>query len=147
MLPTNTPPMPKIQKPSWLSISTISASSAFSSQIMCAAIRPRLASESASAILSGGNWLVNAGSHTPPEWLHECSGQSRIAPVRKSPAQSIASIIAFEFGIGRGPSIPIRSIDSVVGVSNHASKASRMNSLRLPGVVGSQFSARSAPPT
>ena len=139
MLPTKTPPMPKTQKPSWLSISTISASSGFSSQTMCAAIRPRLASESASAILPGGNWLMNAGSHTPPEWLHECSGQSRIAPVRKSPAQSIASIIAFESGIGRGPSIPTRSIDSVVGVSHHASKASRMNSFRLPDVVGSQF--------
>ena len=43
--------------------------------------------------------------------------------------------------------MPIRSIDSVVGVSNHASNASRMNNFREPGVVGSQFSARTSPPT
>ena len=42
--------------------------------------------------------------------------------------------------------MPIRSIVSVVGVSNQESKASRMNSLRVPGVVGSQFSGRSSPP-
>ena len=54
----------------------------FSSQIMCAAIRPRLTWESELAVRSGGNWLIKAGSHTPPQYRHECSGQSRMAPVR-----------------------------------------------------------------
>ena len=138
--------MPKIQKPSCMSISTISASSGASAQTMCAAMRPRLASSALLAALSGGNRLVKAGSQTPPDVSQLCSGQSRIAPPRKPPAQVIASIMRSGLGIGRGSAMPMRSIVRLVGVSYQPSNASRMNSLRLPGVVGSQLRARCSPP-
>jgi hypothetical protein len=93
-----------------------------------------------------GKLLSWRGSQTPPDVIHECSGQSVIAPSRNLPAQSIASIIRSAPGRGRGSAMPIRSMVSVVGLSPQASKASRMNSLRLPGVSGSQLAARASPP-
>src|SRR5271163_2003336 len=100
MLAAKTLPIPKIQKPSWLSISTISASSGFNSQILCAASRPRLASSSVLAVRSGGNWfVVGAEGHRQVQ-----RGQGRLRPPAQPRPAPVTRLFADAYEqSGRGP--------------------------------------------
>ena len=84
-----------------------------------------------------------------PPWALSAAARIRNACllVNLTPAHAIASIIVSGVGSGRGAAMPTRSIENCAGVSSQLSKPWRTKSLRVPGVVGSQFASRFSPPS